>query len=86
MADGTTDPTESPPVTTKQRRKAWERELRKVAEQHAALRALERRRARLFLEGRNLNPPVTFAEMARIAGVTQAAVIQAAKREEARDT
>lgn len=65
-------------------RKEWARSLARVVRDLGRLRQLERDRADLFVQGRDLDPPVTFAEIAEIAGVTPAAVKQVVRREQSR--
>lgn len=63
---------------------AIDAELRAVVARRAGLveraDALIRRRDALFLAGRALDPPMSYASMARAAGVSDVAVINACKR------
>lgn len=63
---------------------AIDAELRAVVERRAGLleraNGLIRRRDALFLAGRALDPPMSYASMARAAGVSDVAVINACKR------
>lgn len=46
----------------------------------AGMEKMEAQRAALYVEGRKLDPPMTFREMADIFGITQAAVMQSVDR------
>lgn len=71
-------------ASTERKRNRWRERLAETSAEVHRLRDVERQRAVLFVEGRNLDPPATFNEMAEIAGVTPAAVKQVVKREEGR--
>lgn len=58
--------------------------MRGATRRYRAAKSLDRERARLYIEGRALDPPVTFSDIAVLADVSQAAVVQAVDRERKR--
>ena len=65
------------------RLQAFERKYAKVA---GVLADLEAERSRLYVEARELDPPVTFRDIAGVFGVTEAAVMQKIKRHQGTGT
>lgn len=61
-------------------RKRLEALQRRHARHQGKTKDLEDERSRLYVEARELDPPMTFREIADIFGVTEAAVMQKTKR------
>ena len=53
---------------------------RKLERLNEVLEALEAARGDLYLAARSADPPVTYADIANVYGVTEAAIIQKVKR------